>query len=473
MKDKQKKIDYKLQLNEIKAGDDPSKLSCTFVIFDFEKSHNNTVISKEVALETATTIINKPIVAKYNEVDSTGTATDSFGSHEVYLSTDKHGDLEVKMDTAAIGVFTSKGYIMEILGSNGEKTEVLAADAILWRSRFKDACDLLLEWNSRGININTSCELLYSNYTFKDGVEYLESPVYLEGHAILNSEKRGDQDVVLPAYDSSKLLSFNEKNKFEKLVAQAVINEKEGENVSFKKVFELSDEDIRSLLYSKLDPQLGENVYSYICDVYDDYFVAHIEDYTEKTNTYYKYSYTKDSDSVEIQFESKQEVFLKRDWEEVTSKEVVNQLNEKVKLLDDLSAQLSAKEELETKYNDASDKLIKLNQMVEDLTPFKEQYEKVQFEARLNEKSEHFKAKFNALNASDKFETDEVQKLLSEIAKQDDNSDKALLQLNSILVDLVSTNISPTEIPPLREQSSIRKELIPEDDSFEARYYIK
>lgn len=100
MKDKQKKIDYKLQLNEIKASDDPSKLSCTFVIFDFEKSHNNTVISKEVALETVATIINKPIVAKYNEVDSTGTATDSFGSHEAYLSTDKHGDLEVKMDTA-------------------------------------------------------------------------------------------------------------------------------------------------------------------------------------------------------------------------------------------------------------------------------------------------------------------------------------------------------------------------------------
>lgn len=473
MKDKQKKIDYKLQLNEIKANDDPSKLSCTFVIFDFEKSHNNTVISKEVALETATTIINKPIVAKYNEVDSIGTATDSFGSHEMYLSTDKHGDLEVKMDTAAIGVFTSEGYIMEILGSNGEKTEVLAADAILWRSRFKDACDLLLEWNSRGINVNTSCELLYSNYTFKDGIEYLESPVYLEGHAILNSEKRGDQDIVFPAYDSSKLLSFNEKNKFEKLVAQAIINEKEGENVSFKKVFELSHDDVRSLLYSKLDPELGENVHSYICDVYENYFVVNIEDYNAKTDSYYKYNYTKNDDVIDIQFDSKQEVFLKRNWEEVTPEEVANQLNAKDQQISDLATKLSAKEELETKYNDASDKLIKLNQMVEDLTPFKEQYEKVQFEARLNEKSEHFKAKFNALNASDKFETDEVQTLLSEVAKQDENSDRALLQLNSILVDLVSTNISPTEIPPLREQSSVRKELIPKEDSFESRYLIK
>lgn len=123
-----------------------------------------------------------------------------------YLDTDKHGELEVKRDTAPIGVFTSEGYITEIETPDGKK-EVLAADAILWSSRFKDACELLLEWYGRGININTSCEILYSNYTVQDGIEHLQSPIYFEGHAILNSEKRGEHDIVLPAYDSSKLLS--------------------------------------------------------------------------------------------------------------------------------------------------------------------------------------------------------------------------------------------------------------------------
>ncbi|MDI3411696.1 hypothetical protein QKW52_21890 [Bacillus sonorensis] len=110
-----------MQLNEIKKTDDPTKLPCTFIIFDFETSHNNTVISKEVALDASPTIINKPIVAKYHEVEENNTATDALGSHEAYLGTDKHGELEVKTDTTPIGVFTSEGYIMEIDTPEGKK----------------------------------------------------------------------------------------------------------------------------------------------------------------------------------------------------------------------------------------------------------------------------------------------------------------------------------------------------------------
>lgn len=86
MTKKQKKKLCQLQLNEIKTSDDPTKLSCSFVIFDFDVSHNNTVISKDVALEAASTIINKPIVAKYYEVDELNTSTDALGTHEASLS---------------------------------------------------------------------------------------------------------------------------------------------------------------------------------------------------------------------------------------------------------------------------------------------------------------------------------------------------------------------------------------------------
>lgn len=304
MTKKQKKKLCQLQLNEIKTSDDPTKLSCSFVIFDFDVSHNNTVISKDVALEAASTIINKPIVAKYYEVDELNTSTDALGTHEAYLDTDKHGELEVKRDTAPIGVFTSEGYITEIETPDGKK-EVLAADAILWSSRFKDACELLLEWYGRGININTSCEILYSNYTVQDGIEHLQSPIYFEGHAILNSEKRGEHDIVLPAYDSSKLLSFNELQRFERLVAQAATrqNNEEGEKMNkFRKVFELSHSDVRTLLYSQLDPTLDKESDSFIADVYDTYFIVNVYSWSDENSydKYFKFNYTRTGDTVSI-----------------------------------------------------------------------------------------------------------------------------------------------------------------------------
>ena len=250
---KQKKTTYHIQLNEVKQSDDPTRLPCTFIIFDFEKSHNNTVISKEVSLEVAPTIINKPIVAKYHEVEDTNTPTDAFGSHEAHLDMNKKGELFVNTDTVPIGVFTSEGYIMTINTAEGEK-EVLAADAILWKSRFQDACDLLVDWYNRGININTSCEILYKNFTFKDGIEYIQSPVYLDGHCILNSEQRGGHNVVLPAYESSKLVSFNEIQEFQRLVAQAMLQEqKDGvemnveETVVETEVVESTDEVVETV----------------------------------------------------------------------------------------------------------------------------------------------------------------------------------------------------------------------------------
>jgi len=475
-KEQKKKI-FQLQLNEIKKTDDPTKLPCTFIIFDFETSHNNTVISKEVALDASPTIINKPIVAKYHEVEGINTATDALGSHEAYLGTDKHGELEVKTDTTPIGVFTSEGYIMEIDTTEGKK-EVLAADAVLWSSRFSDACELLLEWYSRGININTSCEILYSNYSVKDGIEYIEAPIYLEGHAILNSEKRGEHDIVLPAYDSSRLVSFNEMQKFEKLVAQAANQEKqkEGEKVDkFKKVFELSHSDIRALIYNQLDPTLESNEESYIADVYDTYFIVNIYSWSEDNSydKYYKVNYTKNGDTLTIDLDSKTEVFLKRNWEEVVSEEIQSQLNEKNKKISELSEQFNeikeSKAKLEEQFNAASEKLVQLNSAVEELKPFKEKHEKAEFEKRVQEKKEFYKSKFEALNAEEKFETEEVQNLIFASAKDSEETDKAILQLNSMLVELVDHAADQGGVF-IKELSSKREKLLKDDDSFESRY---
>lgn len=482
---KKKKQKLNLVLNEIKESSDPTIIPCTFIIMDFDISHNNVIVTQEVALEGAKSLINKPIVAKYNDVEEANTPTDNFGSHEQVLDEDRYGNEVVKTETTPIGVFTTEGYTTTI-NINGEDKEVLAADAVLWYSRFTDACDLIVEWYNRGIKINTSCEYLYSNYSFQDGIEYHHSPLYFEGHALLASEDRGIHSTVTPAYDSATLLSFNEVNKFYKLVAQAnqQLQKEEIEEMKFfKKVNELSHGDIRSLLYNQLDASIGQSTYSWISDVYDNYFIANIYSYEEgnEFDKNYKYTYTNENDVVSVDLDSKTEVMVKRDWVEVSQfleiqnelDQVKTQLNEKVNTISKLETQINSvtteKSNLETKFNDTSEKLIQLNTKVEELEPIKAKYEEEVLEKAINEQKSFFSAKFVALNAADKFEADDVQTLVKLSAKNTDEGKNAILQLNSMLVELVTVG-TKEEIPAIREIASKRENLLPPSDDFESRY---
>lgn len=482
-----RKVNLNLKLNEIKEIDDPTVVRCTYIILDFEKSHNNAIVEKDIGMELGETIINKPIVARYIPVSEPNTSTDNFTGHEASLDANKYGDLDIKLNTVPIGVFTSKGYILTI-NEDGEDKEVLAADALLWKSRFSDAVDLLLEWHNRGININTSCEFLYKNFSVKDGVEYVHSPVYFEGHCHLASEDRGEQGIVAPAYDSSKLLSFNEINEFSRLVAQAFDlseNSKEGENMEFfKKTFELSHSDIRSLMYQQLDPQLGESTDSYISDVYDTYFIVNIYSWADDNSydKYYKINYTKGENSVTVDFENKVEVFLTRNWEEVTPQETQQQLNEKDEKIEELQTQLnevnsavetvkSEKETLVTQFNEASEKIVSLNSQIEELGEFKEKFETAQFEKALNEKTEFYSAKFEAVKAIEKFNSEEVQELIKTAATDGEGSVDAVLQLNTMLVDLVEVKASKQDDnTTIREMASKRENLMPDATDFDSKY---
>ena len=66
--------------------------------------------------------------------------------------------------------------------------------------------------------------------------------------------------------------------------------------------FEMSHDDVRMALYSLLESSLDENSYSWICEVYDNYFVYQKETYSDsgyKCN-YYKQNYSKNNDNVEL-----------------------------------------------------------------------------------------------------------------------------------------------------------------------------
>ena len=66
--------------------------------------------------------------------------------------------------------------------------------------------------------------------------------------------------------------------------------------------FEMSHDDVRMALYSLLESTWDENSYSWICEVYDNYFVYQKETYSNSgyKSNYYKQNYSKNNDNVEL-----------------------------------------------------------------------------------------------------------------------------------------------------------------------------
>lgn len=467
-----KRYQFEMQINSIMDTDNPTKKEVEFIIHDFNVSHNYAFISKETAEKSLHTLKDTPIVCKYYPVSEPGAKDDALGSHEMYIDTYREDGSEiVAMNTLPIGVFTESAYIKTI-EVNGEEIEVVAGKGVLWASRFPNVIGLLKEWVDNGVTVASSMEILYDSYKVEEGITEILSFVY-EGHCILQSEERGDHSKVYPAYDVSKL---------NKLVAQSINQQnssKEDEKVeTFKKVFELSHGDVRSLLYSVLDPQLGSNTYSYIVDAYDTHFIVNINSYAEgnEYDKFFKFDYTKGENSVEINFDSKKEVFLTRNWEEVVPEEVQTQLNEKETKIEELQTQLNQvvteKTDIEAKFGESTEKLTQLNSLVEELKPFKEQAEKAQFEKSLNEKKEFYSSKFEALNAKEKFDSEEVQSLVEKAVFENEEGKQATLQLNSMLVDMVTIEDKKSEETAIKEFASKRENLIPEANDFNSRYSL-
>lgn len=481
---KQKRHLFEIQLNSITDTDNPTKSEVEFIMHDFDVSGNYAFISKESAEKSLHTLNGMPIVARYYPVSEEGAKDDALGSHEVYMEKYREDGSEfVAMNTVPIGVFTEDAYIKTIVDNDGNEKEVVVGRGILWTSRFPNVIGLLKEWIDEGINVSSSMEILYDAYKVENGITEVLDYVY-EGHCILNSENRGEHNKIYPAYDVSKLT---------KLVAQAINQkeEEEKENMEFfKKVYELSHNDVRSLLYTQLETFLDKKEYSYISDVYETYFVVNTYKYDEDDNLeydkYFKFNYSKgENDIITIDGDSKVEVTIKRDWVEVSQfesiqnevKELSVQLNEKESKVAELEQQLNDistdKKTIEEKFNTASETIVQLNSKVEHLTPFKEQFEQQELEKVLNEKKEFYSGKFEALNAKEKFESEEVQELINKTVYENEEGSKAILQLNSMLVDMVVLNKETnSEKPAIREVSSKRENLIPSSDDFDSRYSL-
>lgn len=489
MNNKDKIVPFKMKLNSIEKVSDPTIMKAKFIVHDFVVSWNNAVISEDVCDENKQSLVNKPILCKYIfREDNNG--VDALTDHAVTTDKDRNTGKEFdSTDTIAIGTITST-YIDSIFDENEVENKVLIAEAVLWLDKYPNICSLLQEWMDRNIEIHTSIELLYKNFSFIDGVEYIKSPIWYTGHCFLNSEQRGGIPEILPAYDISKLISLNEEevDEFNKLVAQAINQQnskkEECSNMSkdlFTKQFQLSHDDIRSHIYVIIDGTLQEDTYSYISEVFDDHFIVNI--WGNGEDKYFKYTYIKnnESDEVTVDLESKTEVIREEKWIEV-SQELETQLNSANETIENLQSQLNtvaeekstleaSKTELETQLNSKDGEITSLKE-------FKASVEEEKLQKQLSEKveeqKEFYSKKFSALNAESKFDSEEVQGLIVKSVGEGEECLSSKMQLNEMLIDLVELKEEKQQQSGsfIKEFASTTQNLIPQNEDFDSVFGV-
>lgn len=457
-----------------------------FIVLDLEVSGNKQRLDEKALTEALPTLRNKPIKVKYFPVSDVGEEDDHFGDHEEKLAVDRDGNEYINTETESIGHFISDGYYEEIDGKT-----VVCADGVLYAEEARDQIALIQEWMDNGIKVNMSCEYLYKNYQIQDGVEIIYAPIVFTGMAFLNSEPRGDSKVILGAYDSATILSMNQKKQWNeslnKLLCSKVIsddnkslnnieeNTNETEDVGvdyFKKMCQLSHDDIRSKIYQALEKVVTADEYwnMWIYDVYDDKFILQSWDNESESYKYYEVMYTKTDAEVEVNYETKQEVV--RDW---TS--VMNQLETATTELE------SSKNELVTVQSElekVNETVVSLNQEVETLTAtvtelkeYEESFNAQKLEKSLNARKEEFEVKFKKVNALEQFESEEVQTLIAESLE----NTEALVSLNQMIIDLmpdvnelVSKSMNANKDSLVELASNKMDNLNTKGSSFEDRY---
>lgn len=395
-----KKGQYLVSINQLSdVTDDPTIKRAKVSVFDFNLSGNGQIITEEIARENIHTLIGKRITCQYIPREAND-GVDALGDHGVDFSVDRNGDLTMVTDTTAVG-FIENAYI---------ENDAVYADVVLWADdKYADIVGLLDEWIQRGININMSVEYYYYNYNLKDGIEYIQSPIYFNGHTLLNSEDRGEVATIRPAYECAKLLSMNDINKYNKVVNNLESkNNKEGAKVDLEKLQ-------AELETSKNELEASKN----------------------------------ELEKVKGELEASKNDLVKTNEELESSKNKINELNEKViSLNEELGAKAT---ELETAKAEAEKSINELNEKIEAMKLIVDKYNEEQFEKSFNEKSEYYKEKFNKVNALEVFEEDSTQELIKQSVNSDEAIAKeAMFSLNSLIVENI--NISLNSADPVVEE---------------------
>lgn len=489
MEEKNKKLgQFKMSLNSLETvPSDPTILKSDIVIFDFEKSGNNQVITKEVALDNMKFLIGKRLCCKYINKEDNGGELDALGTHEQYETANRSGDDVIYTDTEGIG-FIEDVYIGTYINDNGIEKEAVIGKCIFWcDDHYSDIVNLLKLWISNNIKIHFSVEYYYFNYLINDGVEYIQSPILFNALTALNSEDRGDAIEVLPAYNCATLTSFNElKDQWNKAVNSLQSSENLGSNKlkqnnnqkeeikKMENIFlnamkannQLSFGDIRDKIYESLASVMIAEEYNSLWigmyDVYEDFFIYDTREGDKYVN--YKVVYSKaDDDTITVSLDSKEKVEFQRAYVSVnalleleTSKNALVELQESKNALETATSKIeeltqenkslnekvvekSSNSKVDTeKFNELTNKLVSLNSLVSEMQPIVEKYNAEVFEKSFNDAKESYKKKFTSVNALEVFDEESTQELIKEsINSVKEKADKAKYSLNALIVESI------------------------------------
>lgn len=173
----------------------------------------------------------------------------------------------------------------------------------------------------------------------------------------------------------------------------------------------------------------------------------------------------------EVQAEVQEEVEVQEEAETVESDEaveVVEQINN--------DAQLEEVASLKNQLNEATQKIISLNETIENMLPIVEAHkarvaeeERIERENLIAEKKNYYAEKFEKLGHKEKFNSDEVQGLINNCIEDKD----AELKLNSMLVNMIE--IKPEKAEKVAKRNIVESvskifNLIETEDSITEKY---
>lgn len=480
MGNENKKSRFNMSFNSLEVNkNDPTLIEATMIVHDFEVSENKQCITEEICADNMSTLIGKRIVCNYiSAQDNNG--LDALTDHEDKLTKDREGNDLIITDTIAVG-FINSVYIDDYTDSNGNTKRVLFAKATLWNDdKYAEILKLLKEWIGKGIKINMSVEYLYCNYSFNNGVEYIQSPIIYTGHCILNSEDRNDYLAVEPAYNIAELVGFESIQSWNKAInnikslnQKEELEQMEKKNVMFeylKSINALSCSDYRYRIYSALEKVMiaeeYNTMYIYNSDIYpiENYFMYRLDKYDSETQKWiekiYKVTFAVDeNDNLSVDYEGKTEIEYQGGYveiqkslnEKIKENEILTKELENIKASlntkeDDLIKSNNSKKEVDTKLDKANEMVISLNTKVDELNkqietmqPIVDEYNKAEFEKAFNSLHETYKKKFEKVGALNIFEEESTQEILKKSVNATSNEFKS--QLNQLIVDNMNIEV--------------------------------
>lgn len=407
---------YKLSLNKIsEVPEDKTVVEVKFSILTFDVSGNNSVITKEVAEKhLLPTIADKPIVAALHEDYISNEI--NLGDHEAHF--DEDGSLE--RFTTPLGVL-KHAQIETITDINtGLPIEAIVATGVLWKTRYPEMVNLITDWFERGININSSCEILFNNYTMNDGIKFINNPIF-EGHCILSSESNEAHQEVTPAYSNARGLSIGkESNDFNLLVAQ-LIEESHKEDIKLP-----------------VEPENLEPVVEPTETVEPEVVLPVPEQEPEKEP-----EIEPSEDTVEPEAEPEVEP------------EHVDLSEENLRLKEELTA--------------VKVELSQTNEQLNALSEIKEKYDAEVFSKKVADLTVTYSEKFSKINAPEQVESDEVKGLINELASGNIDAKSKLADIILDSVDSLSIELN-SKSAPIVQAASKMKTVVAEHD-YQAKYF--